>query len=127
MVERHPDRGINHDPPGPGRVGPMAHFGKRAGDVAGAREDDAAEPAREGAAIIFHPTVIGAVHRHFEQHVVARGPGAEPARGQRQIDLDPFQIHVGDARGGVGIYERRRLALAGDPGKPGHIAARSFV
>ena len=127
MVERHPERRIDEDAPGPRLAPASPYLGERGRDVAGGGEDDAAEPLRKGAAIIRHPAVIGAVHRHFERHIVPRRPGAEPARGQSQIDFDPFIIHVGDARGRVGIDIGRGLALARDAGEPGHIAARALL
>ena len=71
--------------------------------------------------------MIGAVHRHFERHVVAGCPGAEPARGQRQVHIDTLMIHVLDALAGVGIDQRRWLARPLHAGKPRHVPARRLV
>ena len=127
MVERRTDRRIDQKAPGPARLAPMQHLGERAFDIARRGEDDAAKPLRKGAAIIRHPAVIGAVHRHFERDIVARRPGAEPAGRQGQVGVDPLVIHVGDAGGRVGIDLRRGLALARDAGEAGHVAGRCRV
>ena len=123
MVERHAGRRIGHHRPGPAGTRPMADLGEAAFDVAGGNQDDAAEPLGKGAAIIRHPAVVGAVHRRLEGDVVARGPGAEPARRQGQVHVDPFAIHVGDSLGGVVVDPRRRPRPVG-AGESGHIAGR---
>ena len=67
-------------PPGPSGGSRRAHrqcLGRRPGLRLRAGSDSAA--------VIGHPAVIGTVHRHFEHHVVAGGPGAEPARRQRPV------------------------------------------
>src|SRR5215472_12857790 len=79
VVEWQANRRINHHSPRPARFAPAPQLGKASLDIAPADKDYAPEPRRIGAAIILHPSVIGAVHRHFERDVVAGGPGAEPA------------------------------------------------
>ena len=127
VVERHAGRRVDHDAPGPRGILRRAHLGERTRDIARSGEEDAAEAPRIGAAVIRHPAVIGAVHRHFEGDVITGAPGAEPTRRQSQVHIDAFEIHVGDPRRRVGIDPRRRVARALDPGKAGHVSGRSAI
>jgi hypothetical protein len=106
---------------------PSANLGERTFYVLGAGQDHAAVSVRISAAVIGHPTVIGAVHRHFERHVVASGPGTEPARGQRQVCIDSLMIHILDAFAGIRVDQRRGLARPLHAGETRHIAAGCFV
>ncbi len=121
MVEGHSGRRIGHHRPGPARSRPMADFGHASFDVAGRGQDDATEPAGKGAAIIRHPPVVGAVHRGFERDIVARRPGAEPARRQGQVHVDAFEIHVADPLGRV-VVDARRGRRPVRAGESSHIA-----
>ena len=67
--------------------------------------------------------MVGAIHRALERHVLAGSPGAEPAGGERQIDVDPFIVEILDALGRVVIAARRRLAAFFRAGEAGHIGA----
>src|SRR5207253_5474752 len=81
------------------------------------------EPSGIVSAVILHPAVILAIHRRLERDVVTSGPGAEPARRQRQIDVDPFVVEILDALRGIMIAALRRLALALGAGESRHVAA----
>src|ERR1700730_4161255 len=127
VVERHAGWRIHHQPPGPTLARAAADLGERSLDISGARENYTAEPLREGPAVIAHPAVIAAVHSHFELDVVARGPGAEPARGQGQIDIDPLEIHVGEPCRRISVDPRRGIAFAGHTGESGHVATGTLL
>ena len=123
MVERHAVRRVRHHGPRPGLLGAAFDLGEPGCDVARADEDHAAESIRIGAAVVLHPAVVRPVHRALERHVVAGGPGAEPARRQCQIDIDAFVIQILDALRGLVIAAHRRLALAFRAGESRHVAA----
>src|SRR5439155_1523054 len=123
MIERHAYRCIYPQASGPALARAAADLGERSLDIAGAGKDHAAEPLRRGPAVIAHPAVIGAVHRHFELDVLARGPSAEPARREGQINLDPLEIHVGEPRRRISVDPRRGITFAHHAGEPGHVAA----
>ena len=127
VVERHADWRVDHQPPGPVGAAPAADLNKGAVYVSGAGQDYAAEPVRVSAAIFGHPAVIGTVHRHFESHVVARCPGAKPARGERQVYVDTLMIHVLDPLAGISIDERRWLTRPLHAGEARHVPARRLV
>ncbi|HTP84033.1 MAG TPA: hypothetical protein VMQ11_13875, partial [Alphaproteobacteria bacterium] len=60
VIERRADRRIDQEAPSPARLAPAADLLEAPRDVAGAGEDDAAEPLWIGAAVFVHPAVVGA-------------------------------------------------------------------
>ncbi len=123
MVERHAVRRVGHHCPGPARLSPALYLFQPGLHVARADQDQATQAIGICAAVVLHPAVVGAIHRHLELHVVTRGPGAEPARRKREVDVDAFVIEILDALGWIVVALRRRLALAPRAGESRHVPA----
>ena len=126
MIDRIAGRRIDEDAPRPARLRPAVDLGDRTLHVSRAAQHDAAEPLRIGLAVILHPLVVGLVHGHFERHVRARGPGAEPARRQHQVHVDAFEIHVDDAGCRIAVCVGRRV-LAMRAGEAGHVGFAGVI
>src|SRR5439155_4862789 len=80
------------------------------GDVAAGDQDDAAQTIGIDRAVVRHPAMVGAVQRELLPDVLDGRPGAEPAGGQQQVDVDAFGVHIGDARRGSVVDPRVRIA-----------------
>src|SRR3954469_6579488 len=123
VIDRHAVRRVGHHRPGPARFAPALDLLQARLHVARADDDDAAQALGIRAAVLVHPAVVRAIHRHLQRDVVASGPGAEPARGQRQIHVDTLEVEVLDALGRIVVAALGRLAAALGAGKARHVGA----
>jgi hypothetical protein len=122
MVERHPIGGIDKEPQGPAPGRPRDDLLQATRHVACGHQDHPRDAPRKGTAVVVHPPVVGAIHHRFYLRVFTQRPGPEPARGQRQIDIHAFEVHVLDAGRRIRIDERRRILALMRSGKASHIA-----
>src|SRR5262249_7022888 len=79
-------------------------------NVSGGDEDRALQAPRKWRTVIRHPTMICLINCRFQTYIFDGRPGAEPAGRKHQVYVDPFNIHISDAR--------RRIALAKWIGPP---------
>ena len=110
MVQGHAVRRVAEERQRPRLCRASLDLREASAHVAARDQDDAAQPFGIGRAVVRHPAMVGAIQRELLPGVLDGRPGAEPAGGQQQIDVDALGVHIGDARRGVVIDPRVRVA-----------------